>query len=83
MENIAVLYLMQIQKLKKMAAIKTRKTTGLRCFTYKYHNDSLIPALYNFQKQVIFAITTQDLPEIFRYNYMTSSRAYLLENIQS
>lgn len=49
---------MQIQKLKKMAAIKTRKTTGLKCFTYKYHNDSLIPALYNFQNQVIVAITT-------------------------
>lgn len=74
---------MQMQKLKKIVAIKTRKTTGLRCFTYKYHNDSLIPASYNFKKQVIVAITTQDLPEFFRDNYVTSSRAYLLENFQS
>lgn len=49
---------MQMQKSKKKAAIKTRKTTGLRCFTYKYHNDSLIPAPYNFQNQVIVAIAT-------------------------
>lgn len=47
-----------MQKLKKMVAIKTRKTTGLKCFTYKYHNDSLIPAPYNFQNQVIVAKTT-------------------------
>lgn len=47
-----------MQKLKKMSAVKTRKTTGLGCFTYKYRNDSLIPVLYNFQNQVIVAITT-------------------------
>lgn len=39
---MAVSYLMQRQKPKKTATIKTRKTTGLKCFTDKYHNDSLI-----------------------------------------
>lgn len=74
---------MQMQKLKKKAVLKTRKTTGLRCLTYKYHNDSLIPAPYNFQNQVVVAITTKDLPEFFRNNYVTSSRVYILENFQT